>query len=252
MRKDNKMKADLANNWIMMCLIPYGVSEEHRNKFVACMLGDEIASDDEFWKMAGRGCGFNGDSIGCRFSFAGSCFHPFRPGSLCDAIFSSTMREYETANPLVNEEACEALDKRKCHSCYLSLSRKWDGTEFGRIERFYSDLIEEASKHRTLYGRTYDEFISRGLKSSEWKGFFPDHSKMKQYEDNVRRHFDNMTREHYKIVVDAIEEDSKSIRDVDEQNGKSALAKALLKVRLDLVTHWMNYWAAGKYKKEEE
>ena len=245
------MKADLANNWIMMCLLPYGVAEEHRNKFVACMLGDEIASDEEFWKMADDGCEFNVGAVGCRFSYDGACFHPFRPGSLCDAIFSSAMRGCGNAEPLVNEEACKALDHRHCNHCRLSLSKEWDDTEFERIERFYSDLIEDASKHRTLYGRTYDELISRGLKSSEGKCFFPGRPKMKQYEDNVRRHFDKMTREHYKLIVDAIDEDSKSIGDVDEQNGKSALAKALMKVRLDLVTHWMNYWAAGKYKEEE-
>lgn len=245
------MKADLANNWIMMCLIPYGVAEEHMNKFVACMLGDEIASDDEFLKMSTRVFGFNPGTDCCRFSFEGSCFHPFRPGSLCDAIFSSTMREYESAKPLVNEEACKALDQRRCHHCCLSLSGEWDETEFERVRRFYSDLIEDASKHRTLYGRTYDDLISMGRRYSEGKGFFPGYPLMKQYEDNVRRHFDKMTREHYKIVVDAIDEDSKSLRDLNDGNGKSALAKALMKVRLDLVTHWMNYWAAGKYKEEE-
>ena len=244
------MKADLSNNWIMMCLIPYGVAEEHRNKFVACMLGDEIASDEEFCKMAYGGCEFNLGAVGCKFSYDGSCFHPFRPGSLCDAIFSSVMRGCVNAGPLVNEEACKALDHRRCLHCCLSLSKKWDNTDFERIERFYSDLIEDASKHRTLYGRTYDELISRGLKSSEGKGFFMWLPNMKQYEDNVRRHFDKMTREHYKLIVDAIDEDSKSISDEDEQNGKSALAKALLKVRLDLVTHWMNYWSSGKYKEE--
>ena len=214
------MKADLANNWIMMCLIPYGVAEEHRNKFVACMLGDEIASDEEFCKMAYGGCEFKLGAVGCKFSYNGSCFHPFRPGSLCDAIFSSVMRGYGNAGPLVNEEACRALDSRRCVHCCLSLSEKWEDTEFERIERFYSDLIEDASKHRTLYGRTYDELISCGLKSSEETGFFLWLPNMKQYEDNVRRHFDKMTREHYKLIVDAIDEDSKSIRDVDEQNGK--------------------------------
>lgn len=245
------MKADLANNWIMMCLLPYGVAEEHRNKFVACMLGDEIASDEEFWNMADDGCEFKIGEVGCKFSYDGSCFHPFRPGSLFDAISSSVMRGCGNAGSLVNEEACKALDHRHCHYCCLSLSKKWDNTEFERVRRFYSDIIDDASNHRTLYGRTYDGLISSGLKSSEGRGFFPGHPKMKQYEDNVRRHFDKMTREHYKLIVDAIDEDSKSILDVDEQNGKSALAKALLKVRLDLVTHWMDYWAAGKYKKEE-
>lgn len=244
------MKADLENNWIMMCLVPYCVAEEHRNKFVACLLGDELATDEEFEKMS-RGGDFHICRRGCKFFYMGSCFHPFRSGSLCDAIFSSVFRGQPNAAPLVNGKACDALDSRRCNYCCLSLSNEWDDTEFKRIERFYGDLIEDSSKHRTLYGRTYDELISRGLKSCEGKGFFTWHPLMKEYEDNVRRHFDKMTREHYKLVVDAIDEDSKSIRDMDERNGKSALAKALLKVRLDLVTHWMNYWAAGKYKEEE-
>ena len=245
------MKADLAKNWIMMCLIPYGVAEEHRNKFVACMLGDEIATDEDFEKMA---LDMFTEKIGsgCKFSYAGACFHPFRPGSMCDAIFSDCLRGCSNASPLVNDKACDALDTRKCFGCQLSFSSDWYGTEFNHVKRFYEELIDDASKHRTLYGRTYEEMFDRGLsQDNKFRGFFPGCVGMKQYEDNVRRHFDKMTREHYKLVVDAIDEDERSISDVYEQNGKSALAKALLKVRLDLVTHWMNYWSAGKYKEEE-
>ena len=54
-----------------------------------------------------------------------------------------------------------------------------------------------------------------------------------------------MMKKHFDLISNAIDEDAMSIED---RKGKSHLGKALVKVRLDLVTHSMNYWAKGKYK----
>ena len=75
------MKADLANNWIMMAIVPNVVTGDFVDKYVACLLGDEIATDDEFDGLRVKGYNWPvGD--GCRFNFNGTCYHPFRPGSL--------------------------------------------------------------------------------------------------------------------------------------------------------------------------
>ena len=42
------MKADLANSWIMMAIVPNVVTGEMVDKYVACLLGDEMATDHEF------------------------------------------------------------------------------------------------------------------------------------------------------------------------------------------------------------
>ena len=54
-----------------------------------------------------------------------------------------------------------------------------------------------------------------------------------------------MMKEHFDLISNAIDEDAMSIED---KKGKSNLGKAIVKVRFDLVTHSMNYWAQEKYK----
>ena len=45
------MKVDLQRYWALMCILPIGVGMEHRNKYVACLIGDELADDEEFGKL---------------------------------------------------------------------------------------------------------------------------------------------------------------------------------------------------------
>ena len=244
------MKADLANNWILMCLLPNVVKDELVDKYVACLLGDEIATDHEFDGMRVMGYHYPvGD--GCRFQFNGTCYHPFRPGSMVSAIFATSFRGELNAKEIVKDEILDVMDnrERRCHppcGCCLSVPdfRNMDDSAFLCIERFYEELFERA-KAKTLYGRTYADFRSNYARGIDEKGFFFDCSPLKEYEDNIRRHFNEMMKEHFDLISNAIDEDAMSIED---KKGKSNLGKAIVKVRFDLVTHSMNYWAQEKYK----
>ena len=244
------MKADLANSWIMMCIVPNVVTGEMVDKYVACLLGDEMATDHEFDGM--RLTGYHWPvGEGCRFCLNGMCYHPFRSGSMISAIFATSFRGEANAGSLVKKEILDVMDsrERRCRppcGCCLSLPgfREMEDSAFACIERFYEELFERA-KSRSLYGRTFAElrdFYARGIDKN---GFFFDCSQLKEYEDNIRRHFNEMMKEHFDLISNAIDEDAMSIED---RKGKSNLGKAIVKVRLDLVTHSMNYWANGKYK----
>lgn len=245
------MKADLRNYWIVMCLAPFVVDAQHRNKYTALLLGDEIADDKEFEKMfVDGGCtpaptGYWGD---CKFCFEGSCFHPFRPGSMCDAIFSSAFRGCSNGEVFTNEKACEALDGRRCRACVMcmpdSLSHK---SAFYGVERFYNDLLEAASESG-LYGHTFESFRKRHADLIDTRNFF-ETGMYKPYEDNVRRHFDKMMERHYRCIEEAIKADAQ--RFYEKDGGKKELGKAMLSIKFELVTHWMNYWVAQKYKEVE-
>ena len=244
------MKADLANSWIMMCIVPNIIAGEMVDKYVACLLGDEMATDDEFDGMMVKGDHWPVDD-GCRFNFNGTCYHPFRPGSMIGAISSTIFRVHDNAGSLVNKDIVDIMDsnKRSCHppcGCCLSIPGfvEMEDSAFACIERFYKELFERA-KSRSLYARTFAEFRDFYARGFFEKGFFFDCSQLKEYEDNIRRHFNEMMKEHFDLISNAIDEDSMSI---EERKGKSHLGKAILKVRLDLVTHSMNYWAKGKYK----
>ena len=245
------MKADLMNSWIMMCLLPNVVRDEHIDKYVACLLGDEMATDEEFAGMAYTGCSHVCEN-GCRFLYDGQCFHPFRPGSVFGAIFATAFR-HEAAKDLVRESNVKALDSRdrRCHGCCclrIPGFREIEDSAFACVERFYDELIECASKHKTLWSRSYGAFRNAYARGIDSKGYFLDCSSLKDYEQNVRRHFDRMMEYHFKIVEDAIAEDAKSPID---KGGKSELGKSLMKLRFDLVTHGMNYWGAEGYKEED-
>lgn len=239
-----------------MCILPIGVGMEHRNKYVACLIGDELADDEEFGKLVGSKFEPHGgyeDDNECRFCFYGTCFHPFRPGSMCDAIFSSTLRSHSTAEKLVNKEACKILDGRGCVAdrvrgpceCQLKISRKFDGSAFDGIAHFYDEMLELACK-RTFYGQSFDKFRDKYKTYIDEKTFFGNNDDLRAYEDNIRKHFNKMMKAHFLIIENAMVLDSNIPVDKERKN----VSRAIQKVRLDLVTHWIRYWEAGKYKEK--
>lgn len=247
------MKADLANSWIMMAILPNVVKDEVINKYVACLLGDEIADNREFAGMMVNGWHYPAGD-GCRFNFNGTCYHPFRPGSMMSAILAMSFRGERNAKGLVKDEIYEVMDddNRRCRHCGCCLSipgyREMEDSAFLCVERFYEELFERAGG-RSLYGRTYMDFRKVYARGIDEKGFFLDCSHLKEYEPNIRRHFDEMMKSHFDLISDAIDRDSMSIED---KKGKSCLGKAIMKVRLDLVMHSRNYWAQEKYKDSKE
>lgn len=237
------MKADLANNWILMSLLPYGPSEEFRNTFTACLLGDELADDACFGAMSSskgidRPAPCKGS--GCKFCFEGSCFHPFRPGSVGTAIFSSCFRGVDGLNKLSHKEDEDALDHRRCRACCSLYLPGWVyDSRFAGVARFYDRLLEsepcllgEYDKFREWYGPNDSdgEYFGRGTCYSEFEG-------------NIERHFEKMMNDHFCLVKEGYKADGVG----DHKPSTTAIAK----VRMDLVTHWMRYWSAGKYKEDK-
>lgn len=244
------MKADLANNWILMSILPYGVADdpEFRNKYVACMLGDELATWNEFLELGAHPFGspvlYGEKGTSCKFNYGGSCFHPFLPGSMVDAIFSDCMRGHDNAGPLVNKTACEALDSRSCRGCCLHFALLDDDSGFEVVRRFYDRLIEIMEKDRFMYWNSFEEFQDKECNGDmSGKKFLK--GGFSQYDDNVRDHFDKMMRWHFKLAHDACRSNSRGDDSIKE------ISKAMMLIRLDLVTHWRNYWAQGKYKEKE-
>ena len=247
------MKTDLANSWILMSLLPYGVADdpEYRNKYVACLIGDELATWPEFLELGDHPFGtpvqYRENGMSCKFNYSGSCFHPFLPGSMVDAIFSDCMRGHDNAGPLVNETACRALDHRSCRGCCLHMARVDDDSAFAIVERFYDSLFDILSKEKYLYWKSFDEFMEKDVGHAATlsdKKFLLGGSA--QYEENVRDHFEKMMRRHFQVAFDASRSGGGKI-----ENEENAVAKALLSIRMDLVTHWRNYWVPGKYKVKE-
>ena len=183
----------------------------------------------------------------CKFNYSGSCFHPFLPGSLVDAIFSDCMRGHDNAGPLVNEEACRALDHRSCWGCCLSMTRIDDDSAFSIVERFYESLIDTMAKEKYFYWKSFEEFMEKDIGHAATlsdKRFLVGESA--KYEENVRDHFEKMMRRHFQVAFDACCSCGGKI-----EKEENAVAKALLSIRMDLVTHWRNYWVPGKYQTEE-
>jgi hypothetical protein len=246
------MKADLANSWIMMAIVPNVVTGDFVDKYVACLLGDEMATDDEFYGMMVKGYHWQvGD--GCRFNLDGTCYHPFRPGSMISAIFATSFRGQDNAGDLVNNEIVDVMDsrERRCHppcGCCLSLPgfREMEDSAFHCIAQFYEELFDRA-KNKSLYGRTYEEFRKLYARGIEEKGFFFDCSPLKEHESNIRKHFDMMMKTHFDLISEAIDKDAAFLED---KKGKSELGKAITRVRMDLVMHSMTYWEKGKYKED--
>lgn len=248
------MKTDLARNWVKMAVLPYGPADKFRNKYVACLLGDEIATDKEFREMSESHSDLTSliPTSGCMFSYNGSCFHPFRTGCIVDAIFADCFGGEANAAPIVNKEALSALENRgcsRCLGCCLKMERVDDDSAFYAVSRFYDVLIEAATSNSLYWGK-YEEFVDRHVGTGiDGKKFLDN---LPQYEENVRAHFDKMMRRHFKLVMDASEADGGlwNLGD-DERRKKSQLPRAILTIRFDLVTHWMSYWIAGKYKEKE-
>ena len=241
------MKADLRNYWVELCLVPYKVSRgnpETINKFVACLVGDETADDKEFGEMSGGAvtCCAHGP---CHWEHDGSCFHPFRPGSMCDALFTSVFRGEPNAKQLVDKDTEEYLDHRKCGTCSMGCSR-WTLHEsaFNGLGHMYDHMFEEVERHGTLF-HPWKQFRSRYSHVIDKVPFFLRGS-FADYEDNIRAHFDRLAERHYNILEQGV-----SWKDVPLDKHNDNVANALKAVRFELVMHFANYWDKELYKRED-
>lgn len=243
------MNTELRNYWYAICLMPHMVKTddpEIRNKFVACLVGDELADDKEFEAMAKAVTTCTYDS--CHWRYNGACFHPFRPGSVIDAIFTSVFRGDPNARPLVKEDAEDHLDNRKCAGCAMGAT-KWmlHESAFNGLGHVYDRMMENVAKHGTLYGYTWEKFWSQHSYAIDNVPFF-EHGKFKDYEGNVRAHFKRLLERHYKILEKAV---SWQVPWDKRNEREDAIAKALGTVRFELVMHFANYWEKELYKKED-
>lgn len=245
------MKTDLRNVWGIICLAPYWVDSQYRNKFTSLLLGDELASDDEFVSMFDVGNGFmnrkNTSYWGnCKFRISGSCFHPFRPGSMVDAIFTSSFRHVENGEQFVDKDACDALDNRACDGCTLCMPSILIDSAFGGLDRFYRDLLDRVCNDKYLYGG-FKDFRERYTSLIDDVPYF-ETGKYKEFEDNIRKHFEKMMERHYNMLSNALEQE----RMIIDRKDKKMLAHAINLIKFEFVTHWKTYWAAQKYKEEEK
>lgn len=239
------MNVELKNNWAAMCLAPYKVRKEVRNKFVACLIGDELASDEEFMEMRNGAVGTPGDG-GCKFSFMGSCFHPFRPGSLVSAIFAECFRSQDNAKKLVEKETFDYLDNRKCCGCCMTCSRYLlDESAFHGLTLLYDDMFDRVL-NRNFYGVKWEDFRERYKRLIDDVPYFDvrvgANREYVKYEDNIRAHFDSMVERHYHELEAAV---------MDITVPYDKVLKALRKVKFELATHFMTYWETEQYKNLE-
>ena len=237
------MNPDLANYWAELCLMPHNVKKEMRNKFVACLMGDEIADDNEFEEFSKGMCGAPcGSGDGCKWKYQGSCFHPFRPGNIGEAIFSSVFRNEPNAESLVNNKVVDSLDNRRCHECVLKCSEDmiWRSA-FDGMGRLYDHMLQTVESHHTLYGRSWEDFRKGFSYFLDGKKYF-EHGDFAKYEKNIRNHFEKMAERHYHELESALSKDYKDPED---------MIKAISKVRFELATHFMTYWDAEGYKNAE-
>lgn len=243
------MNTELKNYWYAMCLMPHMVKTddpEIRNKFVACLVGDELADDKEFEAMNEAVTTHSCDW--CHWRYDGACFHPFRPGGMIDAIFTSIFRGDPNATPLVKKDAEDHLDNRKCYGCTMRAS-KWTLHEsaFNGLGHVYDRMMEDVARHGTLYGRSWEEF-RKGYSGYIDNTPFFDGGSFKQYEGNIRAHFNRLLERHYKILEKAV---SWHVPWDKRNEREDAIAKALGTVRFELVMHFANYWEKELYKKED-
>lgn len=243
------MKVDLKNNWIVLCLAPFGVSMRHMDKFVACLLGDELCTQDEFVDMFSDSKSPFGDSscCKCKYCMSGACFHPFLPGSIVDAIFSSSFRGSGNGDAFVNEDAVHSLDNRKFGRCSMFCPYEISKTAFNGVQMFYERLIEDACKDCSLFGVKFEKFRNGFSNYIDERDFFEKGSPYEPYIGNIRRHFDSLMERHFKMIDDAIS----GCKSIDLDETKKATSKAMTRIRWELVTHYMNYWMPENYKKEE-
>lgn len=234
-------KADLENNWVSLCLMPHRVNEAMRDKFVACLLGDEEMTDAEF-NQTFAGCP---SGRGCEFCFEGACSHPFRPGSLVGMIFASCLGDQKNAKELVNENDKRHLETRRCYGCTecFSSQRLLDGP-FRGIQQFYERLFDEAEHdYHTI---DWDDFRNRGW-GCYFDGckFFPDGGMYYPYEENVRKHFLDMMRADFDELA-AVMNEKRDYTKYKERKAK--IEKCVAGIKFRLITHFMNYWEKEGYK----
>lgn len=240
------MKADLASWWTLLAVAPFGVTGEMRNKYVACLLGDELADDDEFREMSRNQFVSEGMLRGtsCRFEYRGTCFHPFRPGQLAMAIFADCLGGYSTAEKIVPQEEKRLLDCRGCEGCIFKVTEELADSSFGGVSRMYGEMLERAGKG-SLYSVPYEKFRSDYAWGIDKNKYFAYGEPLAKFEDNVRRHFDGLMKYHYNSIEAAIR------RSYGKVKGDNELCDAIQSVKLDLVTHFMWYWIPEKYKEAD-
>lgn len=236
-----------------MCLRPVIPNLGYVDKFVACMLGDELADSREFIAMTSQ-CEWPDDAKpaimghyrlvapgGCRYCFNGACFHPFRPGSMIGAIFADCFGRLGSrdADSLIDKTSEKAMEYRSCTGCRFNMQpyRSKEDSAFAGLQYFYRDMFEDVEKHHTLFSRDFDTFRKRYesyLKDPYW----PEGNPLREYEDNIRDHFERMIRRHYAMMEEGV------------KDGGKELADARLSVIMELVMHW-RYWLDGKFKSKE-
>lgn len=249
------MKVDLENNWVVLCLAPFGVSMRHMDKFVACLLGDELCTQDEFAEMFSGANGGNGAAspfgdiscCKCKYCMSGACFHPFLPGSIMDAIFSSSFRGVGNGGAFVNEDAVHLLDNRKFGRCSMFCPYEISDTAFGGMQMFYDRLIEDACRHCSLFGVKFEKFRNGFSHYIDERDFFDKGSPYEPYIGNIRRHFDSLMERHFKMIDDAIS----GCMSIDIKGTKKAISNAITRIKWELVTHYMSYWMPENFKKEK-
>ena len=243
------MKVDLKNNWIVLCLAPFGVPIRHMDKFVACLLGDELCTQDEFVEMfADAKSPFGGSSCcNCKYCMSGACFHPFLPGSIMDAIVSSSFMGRRNGDAFVNEDAVNSLENRKFGRCSMFCPYEIRKTAFEGMQMFYDRLIEDVRKDCSLFGAKFEKFRNGFSTYIDKRYFFDKGSPYEPYLGNIRRHFDSLMERHFKMIDDAIS----GCRSIDRDGTEKAISKAITRIRFELVTHYMSYWLPENYKNEE-
>ena len=236
------MKAELANSWVIMCLAPIKVSQEVRDKYVACLIGDEECTDLQFMTMCAHASRFVSHGS-CHWCFEGSCFHPFRPGGLGSAIFTSSFRDQPNAGKLVDDATKGFLDNRKCHGeCALSLGKGFlFDSAYNGLQLLYGNMLDLASKGALYY--KWEDFRKRYESVIDKASYcFFKGDIFAKYENNIRKHFDRIAERHYHELKAA----------VMGKGDKKSVAYAVAKVKFELATHFMNYWEKELYKEEDD
>lgn len=240
------MNVDLTDNWIEMSLMPVIVDNGWIDQYVAYLLGDEMASDAGFAELMGH-VRVLASGRGCRFSFNGSCFHPFRPYSLVEGIFSASVGRLSEA--FTNEGVEDALRNRRCDGlCHLGYaSHSSDSALFG-IGKLYREVFDTLASE-------YGCFARFAVFKDRWNclvdGAKLDLGDLQKYEDNVRAHFWRLFERHYGIASNACRDGLGECAGDSQSDRRSRVYRADMQIRFELVTHCQTYWKAGKYKEHE-
>lgn len=249
------MKADLANFWELLCIFPTHVPEEHRNKYVACLLGDEELSAEEFEKLAFSSTeNSHCNDTSCKWRFNGACFHPFRPGGLIETIFSHIGKELGDSGKILSYPGLDAsMESRKCEvrKCEWRMPEWAEESAFRGVADFYRQVIfkGDLSIPSAYYAQPYEKVRERYTCSIDEKPFFPQSKEgcCPYSEDEIRTHFEEMMHRHYDMLLNA----GKFKAEDGMNRTREGISKALDLIRLDLLMHWKIFWATKSQKKEE-